>query len=48
MLSPFAREGRETWRLLAAMLARGDLKIYGLLAHPRTVFYLLRVLSTHG
>ena len=44
-LGPFAREGRDTWRLLAGMLARGDLKVYGLLAHPRTVVHLLRVLS---
>jgi hypothetical protein len=48
VLGPFAAEGRETWRLLAGLLARGDLKIYGLFAHPRTVFYLLRLLSTHG
>ena len=47
-LGPFAREGRETWRLLAGMLARGDLTVYGLLAHPRTVVYLLRVLSARG
>jgi hypothetical protein len=47
-LGPFAREGRETWRLLAGMLARGDLKVYGLAAHPRTVVYLLRVLAARG
>jgi hypothetical protein len=46
--SPLSREGRETWRYLAALFARGDLKVYGLLAHPRTVFYLLRVLSRAG
>jgi hypothetical protein len=43
----FARETRETWRLLLGMLARGDLKVYGLLSHPRTVVLLLRVLSPH-
>ncbi len=47
-LGPFAAEGRETWRLLAGMLARGDLTVYGLLAHPRTVVHLLRVLSVRG
>ncbi len=47
ILGPFAREGRETWRLLADLLASGNLKVYGLFAHPRTVFYLLRLLSAH-
>jgi hypothetical protein len=44
-LGPFTREGRETWRLLADLFVRGDLKVYGLVAHPRTVAYLLRLLS---
>jgi hypothetical protein len=44
---PLTREGRETWQHLVSLLLRGDLKVYGLIAHPRTVFYLLRVLSTH-
>jgi hypothetical protein len=44
---PLTREGRETWQHLVGLLLRGDLKVYGLVAHPRTVFYLLRVLSTH-
>ncbi len=48
VLGPFAREGRETWRLLADLFARGDLTVYGLAAHPRTVVYLLRVLSARG
>jgi hypothetical protein len=43
-LGPFTREGRETWRLLATLYA-GDFKVYGLVAHPRTVVYLLRLLS---
>ena len=45
-LGPFAPEGRETWRLVADLFARGDFKVYGLLAHPRTVVYLLRLLSS--
>ncbi len=40
------REARETWRLLLGMLVRGDLKVYGLMAHPRTVVLLLRLLSS--
>lgn len=44
---PLTREGRETWQHLVGLLLRGDLKVYGLAAHPRTVFYLLRVLSAH-
>ena len=44
---PLTRRGRETWQHLVGLLLRGDLKVYGLAAHPRTVFYLLRVLSTH-
>lgn len=48
LAGPFTREGRDTWQHLGALLLRGDLKVYGLLAHPRTVFHLLRVLSTHG
>ncbi len=47
-LGPFAREGRETWQILAGMLARGDLTVYGALAHPRTIVHLLRVLSARG
>jgi hypothetical protein len=47
-LGPFTREGRETWRLLVDLFAREDLKVYGLVAHPRTVVYLLRVLSARA
>jgi hypothetical protein len=47
-LGPFAREGRETWRVLTGMFVSGDLKVYGLVAHPRTVVHLLRVLSARG
>jgi hypothetical protein len=46
-LAPFSRAGRETWRLLAAFLA-AEFKVYGLMAHPRTVVYLLRLLGRHG
>lgn len=45
---PLTREGRETWQHLVGLLLRGDLEVYGLVAHPRTVFHLLRVLSSHG
>jgi hypothetical protein len=48
LAGPLTREGRETWQHLVGLLLRGDLKVYGLLAHPRTVFHLLRVLSSHG
>lgn len=34
-------------REIAVLVARGDLKIYGLLAHPRLILALLRVLSVH-
>jgi hypothetical protein len=44
---PFDREGRETWRILVHLFVHGDLKVYGLLAHPRTIVRLLRVLSAH-
>jgi hypothetical protein len=47
-LGPFSPEGRESLRLLVDLFARGDLKVYGLAAHPRTVVHLLRVLSSRG
>jgi hypothetical protein len=47
VLGPFAREGRETWRLLVHLFVHGDLKVYGMVAHPRTIVLLLRVLSVH-
>ena len=43
----FGPEGRAAWKQVARLLARGDLKIYGLMAHPRTVASLLRVFSRH-
>jgi hypothetical protein len=46
--SPFAGEGRETWGRLLGLLARGQLTVYGAVAHPRTVVFFLRLLSTHG
>jgi hypothetical protein len=45
-LGPFSREGRETWKILADLFARDDFKVYGAAAHPRTVVFLLRLLST--
>jgi hypothetical protein len=38
----------EARRLLVDLFVRGDLKVYGLFAHPRTVVLLLRVLSSRG
>jgi len=48
LLTPFAKEGRDAFRALTRLFARGELKVYGLLAHPRTVVFLLRILSVHG
>src|SRR6185369_1710364 len=48
ILTPFARDGREAFQTLTRLLARGELKVYGLFAHPRTVVFLLRILSVHG
>jgi hypothetical protein len=42
---PFSAEGRTTWGLLANLYV-SDFKVYGLVAHPRTVVYLLRLLSS--
>jgi hypothetical protein len=43
-LGPFSTEGRATWAVLASLFA-ADFKVYGALAHPRTIVYLLRVLA---
>jgi hypothetical protein len=48
LLTPFSRQGRETWHHLARLFAKGELKVYGLAAHPRTLVFLLRILSVHG
>lgn len=48
LAGPLTTSGRETWFHLISLFARGDLKVYGLMAHPRTVFHLLRVLTRHG
>lgn len=45
---PFRREGKQAFHVLFGQLRRRELKIYGLLAHPRTVTRLLRLLSVHG
>ncbi|MCC6556749.1 MAG: hypothetical protein IT372_27625 [Polyangiaceae bacterium] len=42
------RESGAALRELATEVARGDLKIYGLLAHPRLVLTLLRLISDPG
>ena len=39
------RQRRVAWRRTALDLVSGDLKIYGLMAHPRLVTRLLRLLS---
>jgi hypothetical protein len=38
--------GRQTLRELTTVYARGELKIYGLLAHPRLILRFLRILAT--
>lgn len=48
LAGPLTREGRETWLHLVGLMIQGDLKVYGLTSHPRTVFHLLRLLSRHG
>jgi hypothetical protein len=45
-LGPFSPDGRKTWRLLADLLSRSDFKVYGAVAHPRTLVHLLRLLSS--
>lgn len=47
LLRPFSGDGRDTFWSLTGLWLRGDIKVYGLLSHPRTVFRLLRVLSVH-
>lgn len=48
LAGPLTLAGRDTWLHLVGLMIQGDLKVYGLLAHPRTVFHLIRLLSTHG
>jgi hypothetical protein len=38
-------EGAEVLRGMVSQIARGELKIYGLVAHPRLVLRLVRILS---
>lgn len=45
---PFTRDGRSTGAYLLRLFAQGDLKVYGLVAHPRTLVFLLRIFSIHG
>lgn len=42
---PSGRQGRVGLRELAALFAAGELKIYGLYAHPRTVARFFRLIS---
>jgi hypothetical protein len=47
---PFGRAkdgSRESLRHLAKLYANGRLKVYGLVAHPRAVTRLLRIISRH-
>jgi hypothetical protein len=46
---PFGRteSSRETFRHLVSHLAAGNLKVYGLLSHPRLVTRFLRIVSRH-
>jgi hypothetical protein len=48
IVGPFTQAGRESLRVLLGLVARGDLKVYGAVAHPRTVIFVLRLLSVHG
>jgi hypothetical protein len=43
ILTPLSAEGRGTWSLLGTLFA-ADFTVYGLVAHPRTVLSLLRIL----
>jgi hypothetical protein len=45
MLGVFHRRASVPLRALAALVASGDLKIYGLVAHPKFILTLLRVIS---
>jgi len=42
----FSREGQGTFRHLLGQYFQGNLKVYGLAAHPRTFVFLLRILSS--
>ena len=44
----FSRQGADTFRLLLGLYFQGNIKVYGLAAHPRTFVFLLRVLSSRG
>ncbi len=44
---PGDRSGRERVGRIMSLVSSGELKIYGLLAHPRLVLRLLRVISVH-
>jgi len=42
------RSGRKLMKHLAILLVGGELKVYGLLSHPRMLMRVLRVLSRNG
>ena len=42
------RKGRDSLRRMVEPFSRGELKIYGLLSHPRLVLRFLRILSIQG
>ncbi len=44
----FSNEGRPTFRHLLGLYFQGNIKVYGLAAHPRTFVFLLRILSSRG
>lgn len=48
MLGLVHRRAGVPLRETAALVASGELKIYGLIAHPRLIVTLLRVLSLHA
>ena len=45
---PFQSAGSDAWHQVRKLLRSGELKIYGMVAHPRTVTRLVRLFSRHG
>jgi hypothetical protein len=44
----FSSAGAGTFRHLLGLYFQGNIKVYGLAAHPRTFVFLLRILSSRG
>lgn len=44
----FSNAGAATFRHLVGLYFQGNIKVYGLAAHPRTFVFLLRILSSRG